>query len=63
MNWGGRDPLAMFAMSFLKVLKINKYKKTFSKLHGNGGIGGKTVMTAEEIKKFNACLPPSQGAK
>jgi hypothetical protein len=29
----------------------------------NGGNGGKTVMTAEEIKKFNACLPPSQGAK
>ena len=63
MNLRGRDPLAMFAMSFLKVLKINKYKETFSKLHGNGGIGGKTVMTAEEIKKFNACLPPSQGAK
>jgi len=63
MNLRGRDLLAMFAMSLLKVLEINKYKKTFSKLHGNGGNGGKTVMTAEEIKKFNACLRPSQCAK
>lgn len=50
----------MFAMSFLKVLEINKYKKTFSKLHGNGGNGGKTVMTAVQIKKMSpACAPHS----
>ena len=63
MNWRGIDLLATFAISFQKVLEIHKYRKTFSKLLGNGGIDGKTVMTAEEIKKFNACLPPSQGAK
>ena len=63
MNLRARDLLATFAMSFLKVLEIYKYKKTFPKLHGNVGKDGKTVMTAEEIKKFNACLPFSQGAK
>lgn len=63
MNLRGRDLLAMFAMSFLKVLEINKYKKTFSKLHGGGGIDGKTVMTSGQIKKNVACLRPSQCAK
>jgi hypothetical protein len=29
MNLRGRDLLAMFAMSFLKVLEIKKYKKLF----------------------------------
>jgi hypothetical protein len=57
MNLRGGGLLATFAMSFLKVLKIYIYKKTFSKLRGNGGIDGKTVMTAEVIKKFSARLP------
>ena len=57
MNLRARDLLATFAISFLKVLEIYKYKKTFPKSHGNSGKDGKTVMTAEEIKKFNARLP------
>ena len=57
MNLRGRDLLAMFAMSFLKVLEIYKYKKTFPKLDGNGGKDGKTVMTAEEIKNLTPACP------
>ena len=58
MNLRGGGLLATFAMSFLKVLKIYIYKKTFSKLRGNGGIDGKTVMTAEEIKNLTPACPP-----
>ena len=57
MNLRARDLLATFAMSFLKVLEIYKYKKTFPKLHGNVGKDGKTVMTAEEIKNLTPACP------